>query len=209
VAVRAELYCYFCGHGLGEVSYRPLPVVPHWSNCGSAYATVGREAPVWDESDHRSAHAAAGSSSSSVRARGDPHPRASHAEARELTSRPRKPRPLVPAWMSADRLGSQSARLVVVSRARPLRSIASRFALTDRHRDPLARRARTHEKRSRDTRASARTPVSTHIRRACRDARRPNAGRRRVRSSGAGPISSRAGETSRSATSSSRRSPRS
>ncbi len=48
MAFRAELYCYFCGHGSGEVlipsgTRRPSPDQLH-----SAYATVPEDiAPVW------------------------------------------------------------------------------------------------------------------------------------------------------------------
>ena len=51
VAVRAELYCYFCGHGLGEVLVPTAARRPSLAQLRTAYATVGREAPVWDESD--------------------------------------------------------------------------------------------------------------------------------------------------------------
>ena len=51
VAVRAELYCYFCGHGLGEVLVPTRARRPSLEQLRTAYATGGREAPVWDESD--------------------------------------------------------------------------------------------------------------------------------------------------------------
>src|SRR6267143_4051643 len=51
VAVRAELYCYFCGHGLGEVLVPTRARRPSLAQLRTAYAAVGREAPVWDESD--------------------------------------------------------------------------------------------------------------------------------------------------------------
>jgi len=51
VAVRAELYCYFCGHGLGEVLVPTSARRPSLAQLRTAYATVGRETPVWDESD--------------------------------------------------------------------------------------------------------------------------------------------------------------
>jgi hypothetical protein len=51
VAVRAELYCYFCGHGLGEVLVPTRARRPSLDQLRTAYATGGREAPVWDESD--------------------------------------------------------------------------------------------------------------------------------------------------------------
>jgi hypothetical protein len=50
MAMRAELYCYFCGHGCGEVivpgsARRPSPV-----QLREAYATVSEPlAPTWDE----------------------------------------------------------------------------------------------------------------------------------------------------------------
>lgn len=49
MAFRAELYCYFCGHGCGEVliataARRPTPEQLH-----AAYATVPEgTAPVWE-----------------------------------------------------------------------------------------------------------------------------------------------------------------
>jgi hypothetical protein len=51
VAVRAELYCYFCGHGLGEVVVPTRARRPSLEQLRAAYGTGGREAPVWDESD--------------------------------------------------------------------------------------------------------------------------------------------------------------
>jgi hypothetical protein len=51
VAVRAELYCYFCGHGLGEVVVPTRARRPSLEQLRTAYATGGREAPVWDGSD--------------------------------------------------------------------------------------------------------------------------------------------------------------
>lgn len=50
--LRAELYCYFCGHGSGEVviataSRRPTP-----EQVRAAYAHVaGPRAPLWDEGE--------------------------------------------------------------------------------------------------------------------------------------------------------------
>jgi hypothetical protein len=50
--LRAELYCYFCGHGSGEVlvatkSRRPTP-----EQLRAAYAHVtGDRAPVWDQGE--------------------------------------------------------------------------------------------------------------------------------------------------------------
>jgi len=51
VAVRAELYCYFCGHGLGEVLVPTRARRPSLEQLRTAYATGGREAPVWDNSE--------------------------------------------------------------------------------------------------------------------------------------------------------------
>ena len=51
MAIRAELYCYFCGHGLGEVLVPTAARRPSLAQLRTAYAAVGREAPVWDESD--------------------------------------------------------------------------------------------------------------------------------------------------------------
>ena len=51
MAVRAELYCYFCGHGLGEVLVPTRARRPSLEQLRTAYAAVGREVPVWDESD--------------------------------------------------------------------------------------------------------------------------------------------------------------
>lgn len=50
VAVRAELNCYFCGHGLGEVLVPTRARRPSLEQLRTAYATSGREAPVWDDS---------------------------------------------------------------------------------------------------------------------------------------------------------------
>ncbi len=47
--LRAELYCYFCGHGSGEVlvatkSRRPTP-----AQLKAAYSSItGPHAPIWD-----------------------------------------------------------------------------------------------------------------------------------------------------------------
>ena len=49
MSLRAELYCYFCGHGSGEVlvatkSRRPTP-----AQLKAAYASItGSRAPIWD-----------------------------------------------------------------------------------------------------------------------------------------------------------------
>ena len=51
MAVRAELYCYFCGHGLGEVLVPTRARRPSLEQLRTAYATGGREAPVWDDSE--------------------------------------------------------------------------------------------------------------------------------------------------------------
>lgn len=54
MAFRAELYCYFCGHGCGEVLIpgalrRPSPEQLH-----AAYATTPEDAaPVWDGAQPR------------------------------------------------------------------------------------------------------------------------------------------------------------
>ncbi len=54
MASRAELYCYFCGHGCGEVlipgaARRPSPEQLH-----AAYATVTDDAaPVWESGQPR------------------------------------------------------------------------------------------------------------------------------------------------------------
>ena len=47
MALRAELYCYFCGHGLVEVL-----VATTVEQLRTAYENVGgREAPVWNDGD--------------------------------------------------------------------------------------------------------------------------------------------------------------
>ena len=52
MAVRAELYCYFCGHGLGEVVVPATGGRPSVDQLRAAYANVrGREAPVFGEGD--------------------------------------------------------------------------------------------------------------------------------------------------------------
>lgn len=50
--LRAELYCYFCGHGMGEVLVSAKLRRPTVEQLRAAYATgsrPGREEPVWDE----------------------------------------------------------------------------------------------------------------------------------------------------------------
>src|SRR2546430_15987131 len=52
MALRAELYCYFCGHGLGEVLVPTSARRPTVEQLRTAYDNVrGREAPVWNEGD--------------------------------------------------------------------------------------------------------------------------------------------------------------
>ena len=51
MAVRAELYCYFCGHGLGEVVVPTNARRPSLDELREAYAVKRAAAgPVWDES---------------------------------------------------------------------------------------------------------------------------------------------------------------
>ncbi len=55
MSLRAELYCYFCGHGLGEVVVPTAARRPTVEQLRAAYeaaavAGPGRETPVWDES---------------------------------------------------------------------------------------------------------------------------------------------------------------
>jgi hypothetical protein len=46
--LRAELYCYFCGHGAGEVLIRTTSRRPSPDQVRAAYATVsGDRVPVW------------------------------------------------------------------------------------------------------------------------------------------------------------------
>lgn len=50
--LRAELYCYFCGHGLGEVivpSKARRPTIEQLRAAYSATSRPGGEQPVWDE----------------------------------------------------------------------------------------------------------------------------------------------------------------
>jgi len=50
MALRAELYCYFCGHGLGEVLVPTSARRPTVEQLRTAYDSVrGREAPVWND----------------------------------------------------------------------------------------------------------------------------------------------------------------
>src|SRR5438552_15280552 len=52
MALRAELYCYFCGHGLGEVLVPTSARRPTVEQLRTAYDNVrGREAPVWNDGD--------------------------------------------------------------------------------------------------------------------------------------------------------------
>lgn len=52
MALRAELYCYFCGHGLGEVIVPTRAARPTVEQLRTAYASVhGREQPNWDDGD--------------------------------------------------------------------------------------------------------------------------------------------------------------
>src|SRR5207253_2638007 len=52
MALRAELYCYFCGHGLGEVLVPTSARRPTVEQLRTAYENVrGREAPVWNDGD--------------------------------------------------------------------------------------------------------------------------------------------------------------
>ncbi|TMC79175.1 MAG: hypothetical protein E6J09_02820 [Chloroflexi bacterium] len=52
MALRAELYCYFCGHGLGEVVVPTNARRPTVEQLRTAYANVGGgDAPVWNDGD--------------------------------------------------------------------------------------------------------------------------------------------------------------
>ena len=52
MALRAELYCYFCGHGLGEVLVPTSARRPTVEQLRAAYErTGGREQPNWDEAE--------------------------------------------------------------------------------------------------------------------------------------------------------------
>ena len=48
---RAELYCYFCGHGLGEVLVPARQRRPSVEQLRAAYSAMGgQERPDWDAS---------------------------------------------------------------------------------------------------------------------------------------------------------------
>jgi hypothetical protein len=51
MSVRAELYCYFCGHGLGEVVVPTAVRRPTVEQLRAAYQAPGREAPSWSDAD--------------------------------------------------------------------------------------------------------------------------------------------------------------
>jgi len=51
MAVRAELYCYFCGHGLGEVVVPTKARKPSVEQLKTAYSAPGREQPEWSAAD--------------------------------------------------------------------------------------------------------------------------------------------------------------
>ena len=51
MAVRAELYCYLCGHGLGEVVVPTKARKPTVEQLRDAYAQPGREAPTWSHAE--------------------------------------------------------------------------------------------------------------------------------------------------------------
>jgi len=54
MAFRAELYCYFCGHGCGEVLIPASARRPSPEQLQNAYASVSEGvAPVWDGSQPR------------------------------------------------------------------------------------------------------------------------------------------------------------
>ena len=47
--LRAELYCYFCGHGSGEVQVATRSRRPSPEQLKAAYSTIsGPRAPIWD-----------------------------------------------------------------------------------------------------------------------------------------------------------------
>ena len=49
MSLRAELYCYFCGHGSGEVLVATKSRRPSPEQLKAAYAAVtGPRAPIWD-----------------------------------------------------------------------------------------------------------------------------------------------------------------
>ncbi|MBM4420251.1 MAG: hypothetical protein FJ034_01410 [Chloroflexi bacterium] len=50
--LRAELYCYFCGHGYGEVLIPARGRRPSVEQLRAAYEQLGREErPVWDDAE--------------------------------------------------------------------------------------------------------------------------------------------------------------
>jgi len=52
IVLRAELYCYFCGHGLGEVLVPTSARRPTIDQLRTAYAAIpGREKPLWNDGD--------------------------------------------------------------------------------------------------------------------------------------------------------------
>ena len=51
MTVRAELYCYFCGHGLGEVLVPTTARRPSVEQLRVAYSKPGREGPGWSAAD--------------------------------------------------------------------------------------------------------------------------------------------------------------
>jgi hypothetical protein len=54
MAFRAELYCYFCGHGCGEVLIPGAPRRPSPDQLRAAYATSPEDAaPSWDAGQPR------------------------------------------------------------------------------------------------------------------------------------------------------------
>ena len=54
MAFRAELYCYFCGHGCGEVLIPGAARRPSPDQLEAAYSTAPQDAaPVWDGTQPR------------------------------------------------------------------------------------------------------------------------------------------------------------
>ncbi len=52
MAFRAELYCYFCGHGCGEVLIPGAMRRPAPEQLRAAYSTTPEDvAPLWSDSD--------------------------------------------------------------------------------------------------------------------------------------------------------------
>ena len=52
MSLRAELYCYFCGHGSGEVLVATKSRRPSPEQLKAAYAAVtGPRAPIWDQGE--------------------------------------------------------------------------------------------------------------------------------------------------------------